>query len=54
MSLYIYIFNIRPFFVGFMVHRLVLGQVFIRMLLFFPCPHHATNAPFSFASKCCS
>jgi hypothetical protein len=40
--------NRRPAYVGFMVHKEALEQVFSISTLDFPCQYHSTNAPYSF------
>ena len=47
-------FDSRSFHVRFMVDKVALGQVFLRVLRFFPCQYHSTSAPYSSSSTCCS
>jgi hypothetical protein len=41
-------FNFRAVDVGFVVDKAAMGQIFLRILLFFPVNHHITNVPLSF------
>lgn len=38
-------------YVGFVVRNLVLGQVLLRVIWFYPATYHSTSAPYSFRAR---